>query len=544
MRDDAKGFVTMKTCGEVMVELLELYGIGTVFGIPGVHTVEFYRGLNNTRLRHITPRHEQGAGFMADGYARATGKPAACFIITGPGLTNIATPLGQAYADSIPMLVMSSVNYTFELGKGEGRLHELPSQQKLMQGLTAFSHTLRRPHDLPGVLAEAFAVFRSRRPRPVHIEIPLDVIVAEASHISRKALRTPARPRPKSAKIAEAAKLLRNAQRPLMVLGGGAQDAVASARAVVERLGAIVVTTVNGMGILPPDHPLSIGSTISRPLVLEEMARADVVLAVGTELGETDTWLFEGKHPRFDGKVIRIDIEAEQLSRNASPDIAIHSDADLALKSLAVALADFKADAEAATERAAGLRRQLQDMLVGPQLAHQRVMDAVQEALPDVIVAGDSAQPVYSANLFFKAQQPRTYFNSTTGYGTLGYALPAALGAKLAAPDRPVVALIGDGGLQFTIGELATAVELGLPVVILVWNNKGYYEIKKYMAERGIPQIGVDLYTPDFLTIAQGFGCRAVRAESLGHLQGALREAQNTRGPTLIEIDEASALGW
>ena len=543
MRDDAKGFATTKTCGEVLVELLELYGIDTVFGIPGVHTVEFYRGLKNTKLRHITPRHEQGAGFMADGYARATGKPAACFIITGPGLTNIATPMGQAYADSIPMLVISAVNYTFELGKGEGRLHELPSQQKLMSGLTAFSHTLRRPHDLPGVLADAFAVFRSKRPRPVHIEIPLDVITAEAGHISRKALRTPARPKAKAAKITEAAKLLKTATRPMMVLGGGAQHAGESARAVAEKLGAVVLTTVNGKGILPARHPLSIGSTISVPFVLEEMAKADVVLAVGTELGETDTWLFEGKHPRFDGKVIRIDIEADQLSHNASPDIAIHSDSDTALTALAAALGNHTPNPEGSA-RAQALRDLLQAALTPPQRAHQTIMKAVQEALPDAMIVGDSTQPIYSANLFYEAERPRTYFNSTTGYGTLGYALPAAFGAKLAQKDRPSVAVIGDGGLQFTIGELATAVELGLPVVVLVWNNQGYFEIKKYMAERGIPQIGVDLYTPDFLAIARGFGCNAVRAQGLEHLKAELRTANTAKGPTLIEIDEAAALAW
>ena len=176
----------MTTCGEVLVGLLEAYGIDTVFGIPGVHTVELYRGLPDTRLRHVTPRHEQGAGFMADGYARACGRPAACFIITGPGLTNIATALGQAYADSVPMLVISSVNNSHELGLGEGRLHELPSQRNLMAGLTAFSHTLLRPDELPEVLARAFAVFDAARPRPVHIELPLDVITAPADHVPRQ----------------------------------------------------------------------------------------------------------------------------------------------------------------------------------------------------------------------------------------------------------------------------------------------------------------------------------------------------------------------
>jgi len=168
----------------------------------------------------------------------------------------------------------------------------------------------------------------------------------------------------------------------------------------------------------------------------------------------------------------------------------------------------------------------------------------VQEALPDVILVGDSTQPVYSANLFYQAEEPRSYFNSSTGYGTLGYALPAAIGAKLAMPGRPVVALVGDGGLQFTVGELATAVELGLPLPILLWNNRGYAEIKRYMAERGIPQIGVDIYTPDFPTIARGFGCRAERAESLEHLGWLLRQSHQEPGPTLIEIDEEEALAW
>jgi acetolactate synthase-1/2/3 large subunit len=242
----------MTTCGEALIGFLEQYGIDTIFGIPGVHTVELYRGLGNSKIRHITPRHEQGAGFMADGYARASGRPAACFIITGPGLTNIATALGQAYGDSIPMLVISSVNRRDELALGEGRLHELPSQRNLMAGLTAFSHTLMRADELPQVLARAFTVFRSARPRPVHIEIPLDVITATADDLRAKILSDLGRPSPDPARIAAAAALLRSAKRPLVVLGGGAQDAAGEARSLVERLGAPTLMTVNAKGILPP----------------------------------------------------------------------------------------------------------------------------------------------------------------------------------------------------------------------------------------------------------------------------------------------------
>ena len=165
----------MATCGEVLVQILEAYRVDIVFGIPGVHTVELYRGLPNTGIRHITPRHEQGAGFMADGYARASGRPGVCLIITGPGMTNIATAMGQALADSIPMLVISSVNRSYQLGLGEGRLHEMPNQSATVAGVSVFSHTLMRPDELPQVLARAFTVFASERPGPVHIEIPLDV---------------------------------------------------------------------------------------------------------------------------------------------------------------------------------------------------------------------------------------------------------------------------------------------------------------------------------------------------------------------------------
>lgn len=537
----------MKTCGEVLVELLEAHGIDTVFGIPGVHTVELYRGLPNTGLRHITPRHEQGAGFMADGYARAGGKPAACFIITGPGLTNIATALGQAYADSVPMLVISSVNQTHELGLGEGRLHELPNQRNLMAGLTGFSHTLLRPDELPEVLARAFAVFDSARPRPVHIELPLDVITAPADQLSRRAVKVANRPAPDPATVARATELLRRAQRPLVILGGGTQDASAEARELIERLGAPVVTTINGKGILPPDHPLNLGSTLPRAPMLDALQSADVVLAVGTELGETDTLLFGGRL-RLEGKLIRVDIDAEQLVRNAPPEVAILSDAAPALRALSAELADFRPD-PAGLGRAQSLRVQLEELLSENQRVHQRFMSAVQQALPGVIVAGDSTQPVYSANLFYQPERPRSYFNSSTGYGTLGYALPAALGAKLAQPERPVVALIGDGGLQFTIAELATAVELGLAVPILVWNNRGYGEIKRYMIEHGIPQVGtvrrsVDIYTPDFQTIARGFGCITARADSLPHLQELLHQAHRATGPTVIEIDDAAAATW
>jgi acetolactate synthase-1/2/3 large subunit len=530
-----------QTCGEVLVERLESYGIEIVFGIPGVHTVELYRGLPNTRLRHITPRHEQGAGFMADGYARATGKPAACFIISGPGMTNIVTAMAQAYSDSVPMLVISSVNNSHELALGQGRLHELPSQRQLVAGVSVFSHTVARPNELDEVLARAFTVFDSARPGPVHIELPLDVITATVTTDKPHTIATRYRPAPSGMAVAAAADLLKNATNPFIVLGGGTQDAPQQAQALVDRSGIRTALTINAKGVLPPDHPLNLGSRLPQPPVLQAIQSADIVLAVGTELGETDTLLFDDQL-NIKGQVIRVDIEPEQLTRNVLPSISICGDAGLTLQALYEAMQDckpFQHQAEVIT-----LRKAADSLAPEAYRRHGQFLALIAETLPDVIIVGDSTQPVYGGNLFYEAANPRSYFNSSTGYGTLGFGLPAAFGAKLALPQRHVVSLIGDGGLQFTLNELATAVELNLAVPILVWNNNGYGEIKKYMVERDIPPIGVDIYTPDFIAIAKGFGCAAIRVSSKTGFIEALRSASNASVPTLIDIPEELALDW
>jgi len=529
----------MMTCGEVLVKLLEAYGVEVVFGIPGVHTVELYRGLPATRIRHVTPRHEQGAGFMADGYARVSGKPGVCFIITGPGMTNVLTAMGQAFAESVPMLVVSSVNRTEHLGMGQGRLHELPSQRSVVAGVAAFSHTLLAPEQLPEVLARAFALFASARPRPVHIEIPIDVITSEAGHLPLEPRPLPGRPGPAPDAIARAAELLRAAQAPLVVLGGGAVDAGEEARRLVERLGAPVVNTVNAKGLLPPGHPLHAGENMAWPPVREALRAADVVAAVGTEFGETEMYP-EPQPLTFDGSLIRIDLDPEQLVRTCPAAVPILSDARLALAALDAALGGSGRTEvrDNGATRAAEVRAATRKHWWPAVAVHERVLDVVRRALFEPIVVGDQTQPVYGGNQFFEPSRPRSWFNSSTGYGTLGYALPAAIGAKLAAPERPVVALIGDGGLQFTLPELAAAVEARVPIVVLLWNNEGYGEIKTYMAEKDIPQIGVDIFTPDFVAIAEGFGCAAERAGSLEHLQKSLEAATGRTVPTLIEIRE------
>ncbi|WP_253478651.1 5-guanidino-2-oxopentanoate decarboxylase [Pseudomonas kilonensis] len=536
----------MATCGEVLVKLLQAYGVEQVFGIPGVHTVELYRGLARSSIRHVTPRHEQGAGFMADGYARVSGKPGVCFIITGPGMTNITTAMGQAYADSIPMLVISSVQSRSQLGGGRGKLHELPNQAVLVGGVAAFSHTLMSAAELPSVLARAFAVFQAGRPRPVHIEIPLDVLVEDADALLASVPVNINRAGAAPSAVAQMAARLALAKRPLILAGGGALDAAAELTELAERLGAPVALTINAKGLLPSLHPLLIGSTQSLVATRALVAEADVVLAIGTELAETDYDITFAGGFEIPGALLRIDIDADQTVRNYPPHLALVADARVAARALLdeldrQPLAERRADWGAT--RAARLRADLQGSWDEATRAQTLFLDTVLQALPEAVFVGDSTQPVYTGNLTFNPEQTRRWFNSSTGYGTLGYALPAAIGAWLGGKDqghgRPaVVCLIGDGGLQFTLPELASAVEARTPVIVLLWNNQGYEEIKKYMVNRAIEPVGVDIYTPDFIGVAKALGCAAEAIDDVPSLCAALLAARDRQGPTLIEIDQ------
>ena len=536
----------MATCGEVLVKLLEGYGVEQVFGIPGVHTVELYRGLAGSSINHVTPRHEQGAGFMADGYARTSGKPGVCFIITGPGMTNITTAMGQAYADSIPMLVISSVQSRSQLGGGRGKLHELPSQSNLVAGVAAFSHTLMSASELPAVLARAFALFQAGRPRPVHIEIPLDVLVENADALLASEPVSVSRAGAAPEAIAQMVSLLAAAKRPLILAGGGAIDAAPALARLAEQLEAPVALTINAKGMLPSRHPLLIGSTQSLVATRALVAEADVVLAIGTELAETDYDITFAGGFEIPGALLRIDIDPDQTVRNYAPQVALVSDADTAVQALLAGLCNKELAPRRADwghTRAAALRENLattwDDATRGQTVFLQTVLDV----LPDAVLVGDSTQPVYTGNLTLNLEQPRRWFNSSTGYGTLGYALPAAIGAWLGRASEArargaVVCLIGDGGLQFTLSELASAVEARTPIIVLLWNNQGYEEIKKYMVNRSIEPVGVDIYTPDFIGVAKALGCAAEPVAGVEELKVALRKAGDRQGPTLIEIDQ------
>lgn len=536
--------MTTKTTGELLAELLDAYGVDTVFGIPGVHTVELYRGLPRTRITHITPRHEQGAGFMADGYARVTGKPGVCFIITGPGMTNIMTALGQAAADSIPMLVISSVNPVAATGSGEGRLHELADQRGMTAHITAFTKTVYRPEDLPKIVAEAFAVFKSARPRPVHIQIPIDVITAEAAHIAVKPAGLPLRPVPNAQALDQAAALLQQAKNPILLYGGGCVDVEPElATKLAELLDCPTLLTINAKGLLPPGHPLSLGSNQSILPAREAIAKADTVLAIGTELGETDyDVVFDGGF-QINGTLIRIDIDPRQVELPFPADCAIIGDATAAIRGLCKRLPPAQRDGKVRC-------KQLQQAIITELPKNWRGANALLKALrthfPEITLVGDSTQPVYFGNHGFEALAPRHWFNASTGYGTLGYALPAAIGAQLGryqlgCKTDPVMCLIGDGGIQFTLPELIVAAENQLPLIVLIWHNQGYGEIRRYMENRALPLIGVNVAAPDFALTAQSVGAHYRQITSLDMLLESVKTDCIGQRPVIYELDENAA---
>jgi acetolactate synthase-1/2/3 large subunit len=506
-----------------------------------VHTVELYRGLHGSSLRHISPRHEQGAGFMADGYARASGKPGVCFIITGPGMTNILTAMGQAYADSVPMLVISTTSRREHQRLGHGYLHEMPDQRAVVSGVCAFSHTLQRPQELPELLARAFALFSCARPRPVHIEIPLDVLEMPADDLDLRPRTLPQAPAPAATNIDAAVKLLAAARKPLILAGGGARSAGQALQALAERLQAAVALTTNARGLLAPEHPLLLDGVQSSAHGRALFAEADVVLAVGTELGETD-YDFFGLGPLvLNAPLIRLDIDPLQILGAARADVGLLGDAEQGLKALLDALpqasvSDWAQPSVArvnAAERAGWSNK---------QNVMQQMLDTLRDSLPAPIVVGDSTQPVYQGALGYRAPQANSWFNAGTGFGTLGYGLPAAIGAKLAMPGRPVIAVVGDGGMQFSSAELIAAREAGAGVIVVLWNNTCYAEIRDYMTARDIPPLGVDILPPDFAALARSCHVQHLPIGSREQLSEVLASLAGTRQPVLLELDAAAFL--
>jgi 5-guanidino-2-oxopentanoate decarboxylase len=528
----------MQTCGEAVMKLLAAYGVDTVFGMPGTMTLELYRGIALTGIRHVQCRNEQGASLMADGYARATGKPGVCTIIGGPGVTNAATGIAQAYCDSQPMLVLSGAAPTLSQGKGWGAIHELNDQAAVTAGFTAFSAMVRYPEELPELVARAYAIFRGSRPRPVHLSVPRDVLplTVEADW---KARRAPSLPMPDPAAIEEAADILARAKRPFIFVGGGAIGTCQPLTEIAECLGAPVLCSNAGKGILPNSHPLSLGCSILQQASQQALADADVVLLVGSEVAAGDHFLTTLE---ISGDIIRIDIDPVELTSLYPAAVPIQADARAAMLALSSALTRRK-PVSLRTQGEMRVREILARnvaKMTDLEKLHARVWNVLRSALPqDAIVIGDATQIVYSGSFAMPVEMERCWHYSGN-YCALGFALPMAIGAKIGAPHRPVMAVAGDGGLMFTVNELATAAEERIALPVVVWNNDALKAIGDGMDERRIPRIGVEPKSPDFVRLAESLDCHATRAMSAEHLAKSVREALVADRPTLIEVRENS----
>jgi acetolactate synthase-1/2/3 large subunit len=523
----------MTTVGIRLVEGLVARGVDTVFGIPGVHTLELYRGLAaaGDRIRHVTPRHEQGAGFMADGYARVSGKPGVAFVITGPGLTNTLTAMAQARADSVPMLVVSGLGRSDTLGKGLGRLHELPDQGAMVATL-CHTETVTDPKKLGDVLDRAFAAMTSGRPGPAHIQISTNMMGQPCPDLPPPVVAGSTVPLPLG-RIRSLAAALNAAERVVILAGGGIRGSEAALQKLAESIDAPVVLTANARGAMH-GHRLAVPASASLTAIRKLIAESDQILAIGTELGPTDYDVYaKGGVPDLAG-MIRIDIDADQLARHPAK-MPVKAEAGALMTALMPMTVRANREGAERAEAARTAARAELASLSAAMPAQLEMVEAIRDAVPGAIIVGDSTQPVYAANLYYDHDRPGGWFNAATGYGALGYAPGAAVGAAVAALGVPVVCLIGDGGLQFSPGELRTALDEKLPITFVVWNNAGFREIADAMRQAKVPVLGCDPSPLDMEHFAMACDLPFARvAQDPSELAEILDTPQD--GPRLLEV--------
>ncbi|MCD6030736.1 MAG: thiamine pyrophosphate protein binding domain protein [Thermomicrobiales bacterium] len=527
------------TGGQAVVRALAEHGVEVAFGIPGVHTLALYDALIDSPIRHILGRHEQGVGFMADGYARASGKPGVALVITGPGVTNVATAVGEAYTDSSPVLVVASAEDQRWAGKMMGHYHDIRDQTEAIRPVTASQAQATAVGEVAPAIGAAFARMASARPRPAYVEIPRDVLEAEAEITFPDPILVE-RPGPDAEQIAAACEEIARARRIVIIAGGGAVacDAGAAIVALAERLGAPVITSQMGKGIIPEDHPYALGNLWLPGNPVDALLRkADLALVFGTKLGGAET---EDGAMRLPATVVRVDIDPEEVERNYRPTRAIVADArktaaalDVALASAGISTTGWSAEEVAKTRTAA-----LENQFGAENAAH---LAALRRAIPrDGILVNDTTMMTYAAAKHYPVYAPRTFL-IPAGYLTLGFSMPAAIGAKIAQPDKVVVSIVGDGGFQFTMHELATAKQFKIGLPIVIFNDSTYTAVKMEQAmQYDRRYLAVDLENPDFVKLAAAYGIPGVRANSPDELESAVVEASGRDLPTIIDVP----IGW
>ncbi|MFK7942893.1 MAG: thiamine pyrophosphate-dependent enzyme [Paracoccaceae bacterium] len=518
------------TTGEIIAKSLTANGVDTVFGIPGAHMYDFNDALAREAedIRFIHTRHEQGAGYMAYGYARSSGRPGVYTVVPGPGLLNSGAALCTAYGANAPVMCITGNIMSHLIGQGRGQLHELPDHLATLRGLTKWAERINHPTEAPVLMADAFRTMLSGRPRPVGIEAPWDVFGMAAEVDMGTAAKPTPSPVPDPDDIEAAAQMIAVAKNPMIMVGGGAMGASTEVQELARLLQAPVTAHRTGKGVMPEDDDLA----LLPPAAWKFWPECDLLIGIGSRLELQHfrwRWFPEGI------KTLRIDIDPTEFVR-LKPDLGVVADAAQGTRALINALtahigarpdrgAEYRAHADAATEALTSVQPQ------------QGYLQVIREVLPrDGFFVEEVSQVGFTARMCFPVYAPRQYV--TCGYqDNLGFGYNTALGVKVANPDKAVISVSGDGGFMFGVQELATAVQHGINVVAVVFNNNAYGNVRRDQQQSyGNRLIGADLRNPDFTALAESFGVMGLKANSPAALKTALETALAADAPVVVEV--------
>ncbi|MBR0987644.1 thiamine pyrophosphate-dependent enzyme [Bradyrhizobium liaoningense] len=524
--------MTTLTGGEAIVSGLVAHGVDTVFGLPGAQVYGLFDAFHQAQLKVIGARHEQACGYMAFGYARSSGRPGVFSVVPGPGVLNASAALLTAFGCNEPVLCVTGQVPTQFLGKGRGHLHEMPDQLATLRTYVKWADRIEYPGNAPTVVARAFQEMMSGRRGPASVEMPWDVFTQRADTAAARMLEPLPAPQPDPDLVKQAAALIKASKAPMIFVGSGAIEAGEEILELAEMIDAPVVAFRSGRGIVSNAHEL--GLTMAAAYKL--WPKTDLMIAIGTR-AELPASGFRWPYQPSGLKSIRIDIDPVEMRRLAA-DVAIVADARDGTADLAAAVkrAGYsKSSTRRGEIREATAMAQAEIQRIQPQMAYLNIL---REVLPaNAIVTDELSQFGFASWYGFPVYQPRTFI--TSGYqGTLGSGFPTALGAKVANPDKPVVAITGDGGFMFGVQELATAVQFNIGVVTLVFNNNAYGNVRRDQRERFDGRVvASDLVNPDFVKLAESFGVAAARVTAPDQFKAAMEKALSHGGPYLISVE-------
>ena len=518
------------TGATALLDAVAANGVDTIFGLPGGQLDHFFDAIHGAgdRIRLIGSRHEQGAAYMAFGYARSTGRVGTYCVVPGPGVLNTTAALCTAYACNAPVLCLTGQIPSESIGRGRGELHELPDQLATLRTLTKWAARIDHPAQVPELVSRAFAELTGGRPRPVSLEMPMDIMALQTPYRDAQAAARRSAAPPDLEQIERAAALVEQAEFPMIYVGGGAIEASDAIRELAEHLQCPVVSFRAGRGIVSDEHELG----LTLPAGHRLWPKVDLLIGIGSRLLEPlHHW---GRPAGL--KVVRIEIDPVEMARLGEPDVGILEDARTAVEALLSVVRRWPRPSHRRAEAVRSAKSAVAESIqrIQPQLAY---LEAIRAELPrDGIFCDEITQCGFASWYGFPVYRPRTHINC--GYqGTLGYGFATALGVKVAHPSKAVVAISGDGGFMFNVQELATAVQYKIGLVTVIFNSNSFGNVKRQQQEWfGNRTIASDLVNPDFVKLAHSFGARGQRVRSPSELRPALREAFAETGPTIIEV--------